>query len=68
MLSTFGSRMSNIESKMSANVDGVCEKDEISKLKDDLSNERNRYKLLELKMLEVVEQKKLRDSKFGKVN
>ena len=57
MLSTFGSRISNIESKMSANVNEACEKDEISKLKDDLSNERNRYKLLELKMLEVVEEK-----------
>jgi uncharacterized membrane protein len=67
MLNTIESKISTIESKMSAIANVARENEEIIKLKEDLLNERERYKQLEHNMLEVVREKTMK-SKFEKYN
>ena len=55
LLNAIESKLCTIESKISTTAVAACENEEIIKLQDDLLNERERYRRLELHMLEVVQ-------------
>ena len=55
LLNAIESKLCTIEFKISTTAVAACENDEIITLQDDLLNERERYRRLELNMLEVVQ-------------